>query len=332
MSEQTGWVITPGGPRPRENVHQVNAGDVIFHDRAAGVSSILRAAGVSAKGAAAAEQLVITPGGARPRSLVHEVKPGEVVTATRAVRSVAGEEAKRPDRLSRMALQRATDVLPADQLPALGSGWITYAVWINDTGKTITTLRTTWTVPPPPATQSGQLLYLFNGLQDNPVTHILQPVLQWGVSPDGGGNSWAIASWWVDSSNNAYKTPLVSVNPGDTLVGVMTLLSQAAGSFSYKCEFEGIAGTSLTIQNANELVMPVQTLECYDLTQCSDYPNTDKTAMTAIAIKAGNDFLSPTWNADNAVSDCGQHTIIVSNASPGGEVDLYYRAGKPKPA
>jgi len=157
-------------------------------------------------------------------------------------------------------------------------------------------------------------------------------VLQWGVSPDGGGNSWAIASWWVDSSNNAYKTPLVSVNPGDTLVGVMTLLSQAAGSFSYKCEFEGIAGTSLTIQNANELVMPVQTLECYDLTQCSDYPNTDKTAMTAIAIKAGNDFLSPTWNADNAVSDCGQHTIIVSNASPGGEVDLYYRAGKPKPA
>ena len=179
-----------------------------------------------------------------------------MITAARVGHHATGEDATRPDRLARATLRLARNTFASEDLPALGSGYITYAAWTNGTGRAISSFSTTWTVPPPPRTQSGQLLYLFNGLEDSPVTHILQPVLQWGVSPNGGGNSWAVASWWVDNSNNATKTPLVQVNPGDILVGVMTLLSQSGGSFSYSCEFSNISGTRMTVQGATRWSWP----------------------------------------------------------------------------
>ena len=325
--DRAGWVFTPGGPRPRANVHEVNPGDVIIHDRGTGGSTIFRAANAagSEAGARSVEELVITPGGARPRSQVHEVQSGAVITAARVGHHATGEDATRPDRLARATLRLARNTFASEDLPALGSGYITYAAWTNGTGRAISSFSTTWTVPPPPRTQSGQLLYLFNGLEDSPVTHILQPVLQWGVSPNGGGNSWAVASWWVDNSNNATKTPLVQVNPGDILVGVMTLLSQSGGSFSYSCEFSNISGTRMTVQGANQMVLALEALECYRITQCPDYPDVNGTAMTGIDIKAGGVDVTPSWGAVNAVTDCGQHTVVVSNASPGGEVDLFYR-------
>ena len=325
--DRAGWVFTPGGPRPRANVHEVNPGDVIIHDRGTGGSTIFRAANAagSEAGARSVEELVITPGGARPRSQVHEVQSGAVITAARVGHHATGEDATRPDRLARATLRLARNTFASEDLPALGSGYITYAAWTNGTGRAISSFSTTWTVPPPPRTQSGQLLYLFNGLEDSPVTHILQPVLQWGVSPNGGGNSWAVASWWVDNSNNATKTPLVQVNPGDILVGVMTLLSQSGGSFSYSCEFSNISGTRMTVQGTTRWSWPWKTLECYRITQCPDYPDVNGTAMTGIDIKAGGVDVTPSWGAVNAVTDCGQHTVVVSNASPGGEVDLFYR-------
>jgi hypothetical protein len=64
-----------------------------------------------------------------------------------------------------------------------------------------------WTVPPAPATQSGQTIYLFNGMQDS-VPMILQPVLQWGALQVGGGNSWTVASWYgADIAGSAFYTP-----------------------------------------------------------------------------------------------------------------------------
>jgi hypothetical protein len=86
------------------------------------------------------------------------------------------------------------------EYPALGSGWIAYTYWNNGTGNSITSFETTWEVPPPPASDSGQLIYLFNGIQNYGSNYgILQPVLQWGTSPAGGGPYWAVASWYVTS-------------------------------------------------------------------------------------------------------------------------------------
>ena len=44
---------------------------------------------------------------------------------------------------------------------------------------------------------------------------IYQPVLQWGVSAAGGGNSWAVASWYADGQGgHSFYSQLVPVNEG----------------------------------------------------------------------------------------------------------------------
>ena len=62
-----------------------------------------------------------------------------------------------------------------------------------------------------------------------------------------------------------------------------------------------------------------------------DYPNTSRTWMTAIAIQTGSAHPTLSWTATDAVTDTGQHTVVASNANPGGEVDLYYRQGLQSP-
>jgi hypothetical protein len=215
---------------------------------------------------------------------------------------------------------------PMGMFPALGSGWIATSFWNNGTGNPITTFRTTWQVPPVPGTSSGQLIYLFNGItRFSSNSAILQPVLQWGTSPDGGGLFWAVASWYVHTTGQAFYTPLVTVNPGDTLVGVMNLTKQTAGKFDYTSEFQGIAGTNLPVQNIDELLWCSETLEAYGVTQCSDYPNADFTAFRGIAIQTGNVTPAINWGVENTVTDCGQQAVVVSNSATSGEVDVHYR-------
>src|SRR5262249_32942849 len=131
---------------------------------------------------------VLTPGGARPRSQVFQIEPGAILDGSAGrlrmlhpsgrVLQAYGVVPSRP---------RGRPVMPHNIGgpkkfdPAFGSGWITYASWTNNTGAPISLFSTTWVVPPAPATQSGQLIYLFNGIQNS--GFIYQPVLQWGSSP-----------------------------------------------------------------------------------------------------------------------------------------------------
>jgi hypothetical protein len=241
-----------------------------------------------------------------------------------------------PANVTTLATARALNLgeLPGDaqmtagdataRVPALGSGWIVYASWSNTTGHPVTRFATTWVVPPAPPTHSGQTIFLFNGMQN--ATMIYQPVLQWGPSAAGGGNFWAVASWYADGQGGpAFHSPLVPVNPGDTLVGIMTLSGQSGSQFSYGCDFQGIANTSLPIQNVEQLTWCIETLEAYAVNLASDYPATTATAMRGIEIKVATAEAPLSWAPHNAVTDIGQHAVVVSNLSPGGEVDLWYR-------
>jgi hypothetical protein len=265
-----------------------------------------------------AERIVVTPGGPRPLSLVHQVATGHALNV--------GHGQLRLVNLSDGVVSDVAKVaVRPEEVPALGSGWITYAAWTNNTGTPISAFRTTWQVPPDPTTQSGQLIYLFNAIEPAGGAAILQPVLQWGASgfPGAGdGPYWTVASWYVDSSGHAFFTPHVRVNPGDVLVGVITLTGHAGSSYNYNCEFQGIAGTLRQLQNSAELVWSTETLEAYRVNQCSDYPATDQTAFRAISIQTGAASPTPQWTVQNRITDCGQHTLI----APGNlEVDIYYR-------
>ncbi len=354
-------VLTPAGLVPRGHVHPVGPGEAIRRNDDGTYSVVPAHAIDEAEGREVMpDTLVLTPGGYRRQSSVHEIEPGSILDGSGrahrqlnlagAVLANFGPVALRPrgvalmpanvttlaaiDRLGLSGLRRAIDTsarppiapgpTPSGEVPALGSGWITYASWTNSTGTPVSRFATTWVVPPEPVTRGAQTIFLFNGIQNS--TMIYQPVLQWGLSAAGGGPYWAVASWYADGqTGHSFHSKLIKVNVGDTLVGVMTLTSHTGADFNYNCEFQGIANTGLTIQNVEELTWCIETLEAYEVNLATDYPNTLKTEMRGIEIKVGSAEASLRWSANNAVTDVGQHTSVVSNASPGGQVELWYR-------
>jgi hypothetical protein len=322
-SDEDEIVITPGGPRRKSLVRAVKPGEVVRFDRG-GISSVLPDEDLSPLTSGSTtpmseETLVLTPGGFRPRSLVYQVEAGD------ALRS-AGDRTLMliPSKGAIVDVPLAAAWSPA--LPALGSGWIAYAFWNNGTGHHLSSFRTTWEVPSEPTTKSGQTIFLFNGIQNYGANFgILQPVLQWGASAAGGGFYWSVASWYVTSNGQAFHTGLARVNPGEALVGVMTLTGQPGTSFDYLCEFQGIAGTRLPVQNIAELLWLNETLEAYQISKCSDYPASAFTAFHAIDVQMGAGQLTLNWTPVDRVVDCKQHVVVKSNSATNGEIDIYYR-------
>ena len=276
------------------------------------------------------EDMVLTPGGLRPKSRVHLIEPGHILDETGGrlrkldpSGQVVADFGTITPRPGNEPLMPGNVAIPLEEVPALGSGWIAYASWTNTTGNPISSFITTWNVPPAPATQSGQLIYLFNGIQNS--TMILQPVLQWGNNGLFGGNYWGVASWYADGQNgNAYYSSYRQVVTGDSILGRITLTGHSGSLFSYNCQFQGIANSGYTVQNVQELIQAVETLETYGITQCSDYPNTADTAFLAIVIQTGSTNPTLIWSPVNSVTDCGQHTVVVSNSNPSSEVDIHY--------
>lgn len=268
--------------------------------------------------------------------MVHAIEPGAVLDGSGGILRKLDSSGRMLAELGEMPTARVERPLVPPHVrregaaaappPALGTGWITYASWTNGTGTPISQFTTIWEVPPDPATDHGQLIYLFSGLYDG--TFIYQPVLQWGVSPAGGGSFWSVATWYVGPPGGiaAHTASAVRVNPGDALIGVMTLADHTPAGFSYDGGFFLIADSGWSIQNVPELTTLFETLEVYGVQQCTDYPPVSRTTMAGIDIKQGAGRPAVTWVANNAVADCGQHTIIHSNSASGGSVDLCYRA------
>lgn len=94
------------------------------------------------------------------------------------------------------------------------------------------------------------------------------------------------------------------------------------GRFDYHCEFVGIPKSGLDIKNEEALTWCNLTLEVYDAKKCSDYPNTQRTRFHHIDITAGTAHPAMAWTANNAARDCGQSVNVISNANPGGVVDI----------
>jgi hypothetical protein len=329
-------VITPGGPRPAEQAHYVAPGQAVQQNPDGTLSIVGTANDERSPRMADDDELVVGPGGYRPRSQTHLIEQN-------AVLDLSGGRIKKLDQKGTLLQdlgefkqrQQGLPVHPRNIKKKLseaagqqyGSGWITYADWINSTGQPVSYFATTWNVPPPPTNTSGnQIIFLFNGLENQ--SWILQPVLQWGVSAAGGGQYWSIGSWFVDGQGGAgHFTKLTPVNPTDRLIGAMVITgSSPFGGFNYQCGFAGYPDSMLTVNSVDQLWYAVQVLEAYQITGCGDYPNTSNSPFWNIDLKVGYPPMPPTveWTAVDNVTDCGQHTVIVSNANFGGEVDIYY--------
>jgi hypothetical protein len=270
---------------------------------------------------------VLTPAGWVDKSKVHHVETGEylsgegnrlrkynrdgkVLADYGAIEQQGGDKPFYPNNAK----------APGSGIFPLGSGWITYTYWTNSSATPISYFNTNWTVPPAPAVNSGQTIFLFNGLQN--ANNILQPVLQWGPSAAGGGNYWAIANWYV--GNNTVYSSLIRVNPGTNLQGIMSLIGGSGSSYSYTSVFAGYPSINLTVNNIPKLYWAAESLEAYGVVSCSNYPNTAKTRLSAIELKVGSAQAPLSWGVANAITDCGQHSTVVTPGTPNGVVDIYY--------
>jgi hypothetical protein len=210
------------------------------------------------------------------------------------------------------------------------NGWNTYAY----SPKRPRFFSTKWIVPPPPKENRGQLLYIFNALfgreflSDGSFSdHIIQPVLQWGRSPAGGGDYWAICNWYV-AGENYYYDSLIKVNQNTILEGIIERSYYSDTSFSYKSSFSGYT-TSLHANNLPLLEIAYEALESYGADNHADYPENEKIRMFDIHIDSDikdQEVLWQSFNLGNPSNELGQFTKIINQTTNGGEIDIFFHS------
>jgi hypothetical protein len=224
---------------------------------------------------------LLTPrGGWRHQSCVHGPIPEEHVVIDYKTHSVIKE--KETGRIVRVvppctikAKDTANLFAPKSPLP---SGWVAYA-YAQTSAKSFSSYNGSWSVPPVPADKGAQTLFFFTGLQnsyDSDVTNIIQPVLQFGPSAAGGGAYYALASWYVDSFDNAYFSKLLQTTTGNAILGTMVETS-AKDEACCNWAINSIDSTSgkntlLTIETNTTEPFSFVTLEVYTVSNCKEYP------------------------------------------------------------
>lgn len=214
---------------------------------------------------------------------------------------------------------------------SIKEGWITYAdgqIYMADP-KPINYFSVNCTVPSPPLIESNQILYLFNGLMTikSGRSHIIQPVLQWGISPAGGGKYWAINNWYVVGDDQFFYDSLIKVYPGTKLQGEIKLISINDTLFNYYSSFVGY-DSGMSVFNIPRLVIPSIVLETYGVTGCDEFPIDEKICMKNIQIMTDSIYPPLKWSTNNEADKppyyCKQYTTIISESSSSGEIDIHF--------
>lgn len=210
-------------------------------------------------------------------------------------------------------------------------GWQTYALGYNksDNPKPFTHFSSNFIVPSDPENMSGQIIYLFAGLENiDTLSHIVQPVLQWGLSPAGGGNYWAICNWYVLSNGQAFHDSLIKVESGTRLQGIIKLTTSLENSYNYTSLFAGYP-SSLKINNLPHLNELSITLETFYINNCDEFPHDEKIRFTDIQVLTDGKHPQLFWQTNNQISVCKQFTYILSGDSNNGEIIIYFQRPSP---
>ena len=173
------------------------------------------------------------------------------------------------------------------------------------------------------------MIYLFAGLvgdiltDSTSMTYIIQPVLQWGISPAGGGKYWSVCNWFVMSEDHYFHDSLIKVNPGDRLQGVVKRLAITDSTYLYNASFTGY-GEGLDVYNIRYLGRGYLALETYGVRNCIDNPADEKMRMFNIKIMIDEGFPPLFWHIYNNIDHCGEFTNIIHESSDNGEINIHF--------
>jgi len=175
-------------------------------------------------------------------------------------------------------------------------------------------------VPSNPSTNGG-LIYLFNGIEPATQDWILQPVLQYGSSPAGGGNYWGIASWLV-GTGGAWHSPLERVNSGDRLWGYTEQTGASNGNLYYVSEAYDLSNNAYSYINATTWGLHWTwayegVLEVYGVNYCSQLPSSGYSYFYSSYVDHGYPYyygVSPAFYGAVYQSGCSDW-VYVNNSS-----------------
>jgi len=193
--------------------------------------------------------------------------------------------------------------------PFHGPAWKAWTQYQNK--NKVTRLYGEWTVPSAPPSSVGQILYYWNGIEPDDNSAVLQPVLQYGSTPAGGGNYWAIASWYV-SDTDAYNTNILDVKPGDKITGNNVQLHNGTWIIT-----GGKKGSSQTVQllsnpPSQDYTWAYQVLEAYSVTSClTQYPKEGKLVFDNITVDVAGSPVTPTWETMTKDPTCHESAGVV---------------------
>jgi len=165
-------------------------------------------------------------------------------------------------------------------------------------------------VPNNPSVNGGTI-FLFNGIEPTGENWILQPVLQYGPSAAGGGNYWAIASWFV-GTGGAYYSPLETVYPGDTIYG-RTQQTGTGSTLTYTTEASDLRTGAYSYINVYSTGLHwtwafAGVLEVYNVNSCSQLPSSGYNLFNYNGVYHGYpyyDDVAPAFTGDVFQSGCG---------------------------
>lgn len=170
-------------------------------------------------------------------------------------------------------------------------------------------------VPNNPSVNGGTI-FLFNGIAPTGENWILQPVLQYGSSAAGGGNYWAIASWFV-GTGGAWHSPLETVKPGDTIYGYTEQTAKGADLDYYTEAYDLTSGAyswiSIYSSGLHWTWAYEGVLEVYNVNSCSQLPSSGYAYFFNNEVYHGYpayDYVSPAFVGDVFQSGCGDWTYV----------------------
>lgn len=263
----------------------------------------------------------IGPGGLHHKSMFHHVSSEHKV---RIPESGILERHRDDGRVETQEVQLQNVPVPDSQPHP---GWIGWAGWSNDSGRTLTEIAGSYTVPEDPIQGSGQTIFLFLGMQKahDDTSELFQPVLQWGQSAAGGGEWWGLSCWYLKDGMIVFST-LEKVSPGDKVHSIMrrfTLGDRIRWTARAAVRSAGVA-TELHVLQDLDLAWCYTALEAYgpDGMACDMYPGSEATRFEELVLTTQDGELTPQWEPKVLVADCGQGIEIRSAQ----EVLLRYRS------
>ncbi len=97
----------------------------------------------------------------------------------------------------------------------------------------------------------------------------------------------------------------------------------AGSTYNYNSSFAGIdESSSIQVNGVPPGTWAAETLEAYGITNShSEYPHST-VDFTNITVDQNGFEMPPLWKCVQAVAGSNQQAVIVSNANPGGEIDI----------